>query len=518
MTGSTHYGSLTLGAPKQEKQTAKKAAFILAHVLLVAAVFYGGRASYGAGTVNFTHEEVLDAVVSCKVQTKVKGKVVFKDSGKFVGGCQNCKTCKSNEYPAGGCSYFKDTLCVLCEEIRHCPQEKIRCTTKNDSICIECTNGYWDDDCKPCTVCELIDGGVDAKGNKLGGFYEKTACTQKSDTVCARARQCKGPAKGKEYYLNPGEWMNKQLEYFKDRDCKACTKCQTGKTFTAAKCKMGDNIKNIEGKDTVCKTCSKCKVDEYVKDKREGISGICTTEKDTTCTKCDRCPKGKYITDLCIQGTIHKEGKNTVCADCTARKIKGKNGYTGPSEWELFPCGGTSDALYRTCTKCMPGEYQKMKCTPTSDTLCPDCTPLNHCKKGKVTCTNNKDSTCHECKEGFSGSRCCYQKTFGDCGTDTTRERAAFRYGFDYKKAKSNQAFIDFCRGLCDEFPDCLAFEVEDGGKDFKKSGPTNMLTRDAKCFFKAAYTNKPKKPQFDCYSHICRQMIPKGLPRKFFQ
>lgn len=414
-------------------------------------------------------------------------------------------------YSAGGCSYFKDTMCVLCEPILNCPQENIRCTDKDDQTCTGgtgCNKGFWDVDCKPCTVCALTDG-----------YFEKKACTQKSDTVCAKGTECEGPftnplnPQPADYFVRPGQWMRTELQYFEDRKCDKCTECKRG-MFTKKKCVRGDNKKNLHGDDTVCQKCTECKADEYVYDdytppknkflkNPQRRSGTCSAQKDTTCTKCTKCAKGKYIKELCVRGNIFEEGIDTVCKDCTKR---------GKNEWELFACGGTSDALYRPCSKCLPGEYQKLACTNTTDTLCPDCTSVKHCVKGTTTCTNAKDQKCGKCDENFSGDKCCYQKTLGSCGTVTTRERIAFRYGFDYKKFVKNEAFIDFCRDLCEEFPDCMAFEVDDGGKDLKKSGQNNMLNREATCYFKAAFTKKPGNPAKDCYSNICRQGQPDGL------
>jgi hypothetical protein len=120
-----------------------------------------------------------------------------------------------------------------------------------------------------------------------------------------------------------------------------------------------------------------------------------------------------------------------------------------------------------------------------------------------VTCTSHEDSVCDKCDDGFSGAECCYQKTHGACGTATTRERIPRRYGF---RGETNAEFVAFCEELCDEFPDCLAFEVEDGGESLEASGRNSLTTKTATCSFKAGYTREPVDPKFDCYSNICRQ------------
>jgi len=442
---------LKLDAPSNKGSVTQKALFILGAIVAVSVTFYAGRASY-SGSNSFQHVEVFDLVDSCP-------------ESQFIGGCVSCTDCTDWQYPAGGCSYFKDTFCTLCEPIYNCPQEQIRCTSKDDQVCLSCDPGFWDVDCKPCSVCPLQQG-----------YFEAQACTQTSDTVCQKATQCEDK-----------QFMSKQLEYFSDRECTDCTVCEIG-TFTSVECQMGDNDANLVGADTVCQKCTECEIDQHV-------TRPCTIMQDTECTDCATCPESQYITELCVQGGIFVPGVDTECTDCTVRK---------ESEWELFSCGGTSDALFRECSTCLDGEYQLLECTETSDTLCPDCTPIPHCPKDGVTCTSDEDSVCSSgCEEGFSGDTCCYQKTFGDCGTITTRERIAFRYGFE---GETNEEFIKFCETMCEEFPDCFAFEVEDGGTTLEASGENNLVSKTAACFFKAAYTVAPTDPSKDCYSNICRQ------------
>lgn len=459
----TTYGSLPLETKKpQSTDKALKTLFILGHVLLVAVVFHAGRASF-TGTQNFEHAEAIDLVESCQ-------------KGQFVGTCEKCKICAEDEYSAGGCSYFKDTFCTSCEPIAHCPQNQIRCSTQDDMFCLNCNPGFWDVDCKPCSMCDLPNG-----------YFEAEACTQDSDTVCQKATECIQDEETETH-----EYISKQLEYFSDRECGQCAFCPSG-TWTEVECLLGSNEKNLLGLDTQCTNCTQCDDDHLVTD-------TCTIDSDTVCTPCDLCEDGAYITELCQQGDIFNVGEQTVCEDCTPQE---------EDEWELFGCGGTSDALYRPCATCMDGEFMKQECTNSSDTLCPDCTPLLHCPIEKVTCTDAEDSVCEQCDDGFDGEECCYEKTFGACGTATTRERIAFRYGFE---GETNEQFVLFCMDLCQEFPDCLAFEVIDGGEDLVESGQNNLVGKESTCYMKAAYTISPVDPSKDCYSNICRQGIPEGL------
>lgn len=243
---------------------------------------------------------------------------------------------------------------------------------------------------------------------------------------------------------------------------------------------------------------------------------------------------------------------------------------------DRVPCSSThtSDAIYQSCSSCQDGEYQFAKCTRTSDTICPACpshvdklfhnddsfkSGLQYCAKDSVTnlakircwakpvlqagggyrvepqashCGEWSDRTnsagkkinrCRPdhtqgggncgawtsyCKPGFSGHSCCYHKYPKSCGTITSRERTGKRAGF-----VAGKDFVAFCRTLCDEFPDCLAFEVQDGGTEDDPNGTDDLNKNSAAtCYFKAAYTQNQrfkyegKDPKFDCYSNTCRQ------------
>jgi len=460
---ATHYGSVSLGASygKDERHVrsglvARRLLAMMVYVVMCSFMFAGGRVSYGDQHSEYQHSEVFVLQAGCMDE-------------QFIGGCTGCADCETWEYSAGGCTYFKDTFCTLCEPIHRCPQENTRCTGKDDQICLECDSGFWDKDCKPCSICDLP-----------GGFFETVACTQTADTVCQACTVCE-----------EGEWMSKHCEYFTDRQCSECTTCEVG-TYTSEACHLGDNKLNALGQDTICEPCSVC-------DEGFWVSDVCTILQDTSCTPCSTCPCAdrdtcEYIIDLCVTGEIFLTGSDTVCKDCERRK---------DIQWEVFACGGTSDAIFKECSVCQEGEYSLAECTPTADTVCPDCAAVHHCPKENVRCNTIEDSVCTECEGAFMGPECCYQRTFGDCGTVTTRQRIAFRYGFE---GETNDDFILFCTELCEEFPDCLAFEVKDGGVDLTESGVFSLLTKESACYFKASYTKEPEKPEFDCYSNICRQ------------
>merc|ERR1711988_129860 len=73
--------------------------------------------------------------------------------------------------------------------------------------------------------------------------------------------------------------------------------------------------------------------------------------------------------------------------------------------------------------------------------------------------------------------------------------------------------FAEFCMSLCDEFPDCLAVEVVDGGTKDEPEGTPDERNEYKKCFFKSEYKDDDGKlvkgnPAKDCYSNTCRQNI----------
>lgn len=460
-------------------------------VALLAVAFYGGRRSYGV-TADYEHADVIAVADTC-------------EEGQFVGGCKECSVCEAWEYPAGGCTYFKDTFCTLCEPIPNCPQQEIRCTTKVDQTCLNCDPGFWDVDCKPCKVCEA-------------GDYELEKCTHTSNTVCATCTTC-----GEEEYTSTA------CTYFSDTVCTTCTSCPVGKftdvicqTVGASKLQFPESVYTVRP-DTVCTVCTEPEWDGVdgangqIDSPDEFVTAPCNIMKDTTIQECFVCPcedrkTCQYMTEYCSSGDIHNNGEETKCADCTKRR--------GPREWEVFKCGGTSDALFKPCSICMEGEYELRECTETSDTLCPKCNKnvlygvLEKCTEGELRCTDGQDTTCNECQDRWFGDTCCYHQYFGSCGTVTTRERIARRLGFE---GETNEEFVDFCLELCDEFPDCMAFEIEDGGLDYKASGPNSLISKTAACYFKASFTQeeddvtqdlvfKGEDPRLDCYSNVCRQ------------
>jgi len=432
---------------------------VLAIMGVLVGSYLGGKMT-STGVVEYEFAEVYNAVGRC-------------DEGTFMGGCSDCKECSKFQYNGGGCSYFKDTLCVLCEPIHKCGQIEdasgklipaITCTDGFDHVCSKCVNGYWDQDCKPCAVCEA-------------GTYETVQCNQKRNTECAPCTECED-----------GQFLSKACTYTSDSECTKCSICDQG-TYADIKCQFMETVYTITP-DTVCEPCSKPEDGTYVTDP-------CTVTADTKFDDCSTCePLKEFISEACFAGTIMESGEDIKCTDCVTRR---------DSQYTVWHCDSNdvNDSLHKKCSECVENEWQFAPCSATSDTVCPDCTKIDNCAKQMERCTDAADQTCKECENGYYGEDCCFEKQFSACGSMTTRERRADAYGYE---GNTNEEFIQFCLELCNEFPDCMAFEVEDGGENYQDSGTNGLGGRGAQCYFKSAYTQLTEDYTQDCYSNVCRQ------------
>jgi len=437
-----------------------KAVTVLAIAGVLVGSYLGGQMTSPTKTASYEFAEVYEAVGTCT-------------EGTFMGGCADCIKCAPYEYNGGGCSYFKDTLCVLCTDIKHCSTittdsgtliPAITCTDSFDHVCSECENGYYDVDCKPCQVCEQ-------------GFYEASVCTQNSNTVCAACTTC-----------GSTEFLSKACTYTSDSECTDCTVCTPG-DYSEHKCQQMETV-YTETADTVCSTCPEPADGMFV-------SELCTITTPTKFTPCDACtPREEYIDSACEAGSWDTSGAQIECNSCTKRRN---------TEYTVWHCDsmGFKDSLHTSCSDCQDGEYLFAECTASSDTLCPDCKAVPHCQDGATVCSNADDSTCTSCSQDFFGATCAYEKSYSACGSMTTRERRADAYGYT---GETNDEFIAFCLQLCDEFPDCMAFEIEDGGDSADASCDESLGGRGAQCYFKSSYTALSDDYSQDCYSNIVRQ------------
>lgn len=470
---------------------------------IMGASYLGGRMT-NTGVAEYEYSEVYNVVGEC-------------EAGYFTGTCSDCKQCLAYEYNAGGCSYFKDTLCTLCEDISHCGTTEnaggkeipaITCTDGFDSVCSECEPGYFDKDCKPCLVCEE-------------GEYEVEKCTQTSNTVCAACTECNSCDSTEPEYVATA------CTYFSNTVCGSCTVCNVG-TFSDQTCQCEDPNVYVVTADTVCEACSE---PEHLV---TFVEELCTITKDTKLQDCGGCrdnvelSDGEYITELCMPGhPVLQIGEPQKCDDC-AQCPKDANGVA--KKWTNYECKNDDheDTLWHKCSEVLPGEYLFEDCTCTSDTKTITCTKIEHCEEGRTVCTTADDQQCEDCMEGYYGPQCQYEKQMSACGTITTRERRVDQMGYE---GTTNEEFVEFCLELCEEFPDCMAFEVIDGGDWLDVSGDFDLYSdprtqmeeygnllqragsggaggqvREKSCHMKSAYTHLTLEYGFDCYSNIKRQ------------
>lgn len=486
------------------KTEATKATIVGVYVVALTVTFLAGR-GFESQTTPFTHAEVENIAAQCT-------------DGEFVGGCTWCKQCKSYEFSNGGCSGFRDTFCTFCESIPNCVRENIECTDRYDGICNKCECNdpidqwgdievaffrfkemvvpedksiqsvthacYFEDDCKPCSVCP-------------DGQWEVTPCSQDTDTECQPCIQC-----------DQDEWVQDVCTYHSNTVCIPCNHCDKG-TFTSSLCTSPfndiDNHYLVQGSNAVCTECSECAPFQWV-------SGVCEEFSDTQCTDCSACSEKEYISTECAPGMPLEDGSDTVCADCTPLE----DGY-----WEFEACikTGTSDTVYRPCYSCQTGEYEETSCGPTedprlvgTDTVCPNCEQVLGCPEDHVVCKQFGDSECKNCDqeeqwypqtccaEGYIGETCEYIRHEYGCGTNTFRERTAFRGGFfddnNGVEGEDFAAFVLWCKNMCDDFPDCTAFEVENAAWD-------GEITSEAICAMKDTVTVLDGDSSLSCYSKM---------------
>merc|ERR1719345_684693 len=123
--------------------------------------------------------------------------------------------------------------------------------------------------------------------------------------------------------------------------------------------------------------------------------------------------------------------------------------------------------------------------------ICPICNldvvygMLDYCIEIDLRCTTFQDTKCLECEPAWWGESC-YHQYLGSCGTMSTRERIPRRLGYE---GETNEEFLAFCLMLCDEFPDCMAYEVEDGGTTLFESGLNSFEGKMAAVYFKSAFS-----------------------------
>jgi len=521
----------TLGAPRSYDEdvvsgpaTAAKVSALAVVMAVSSLAFFGGRA-FEVQTTPFEHDDVLNVAAKC-------------GDGEFVGGCVKCKECAAYEFHNGGCSYFKDSFCTYCEPIANCQRERVHCTTRENQLCIQCdcddSIGNWTDvelghylksemfdrkkykgvsqeqatyscylgeQCKPCHVCEM-------------GKYQTHACTHEDETMCRTCSSC-----------GEDDWVSAPCTYFTDTECSPCTHFMGAdeNKWTSRRChRFGDTGPMFLGRDAESTPCTAAEEGEF-------YTKPCTEFADSQATACAACADdrtcdsmgGEFIADGCIQGTKALVGADIVCQACTNSDDPGLEGMH-----ETKRCEATDhhDSEWAPCSQCEMGEYEHTACRLSTDTICPPCYPVNHCKPENTVCSHGRaiddnDSECvgndadsadgphFACEHSFYGKTCDYWRTYGDCGTGAGYHERTSKTG--KFKGSTNEDFIASCMLLCDEMPDCVAFEIDDGGESWDKAGHNKLMKPNSVCSLKNMNFGSvatPSDTSKDCFANLLRQ------------
>jgi len=377
--------------------------------------------------------------------------------------CQKCLDCQVDEWVETQCMYFSDTICKPCTHfIGALNEDPPESWTSTRCYRFESTGPLYPGANAIATVCQSTNGKTN---------YHKTS---------RMAVGTADPAKGHDSTWESVE--HNPTDEFYTMPC-------------------------VEFANSVVQTCALC-------------------ENTRTCDSMG----GEYITSHCVEGTKDQVGKDVLCHKCT-------NSDEMPGYYESMQCDpkGMQDAKWTLCTKCILGEYEHTGCRLSTDTICPPCYPINHCATSETMCSNGRyeysvtgrtgennrianDSECvgpadvsteapgFSCDKDYFGAQCSYWKTYADCGVGAGyRERTVKTGKF---RGRTDGEFIAWCMMLCDEFPDCTAFEVGDNGDSWTKSGDAKLIKPNSLCSLKNVASGSIEQAHedyitsLDCYSN----------------
>jgi len=372
---------------------------------------------------------------------------------------------------------------------------------------------YWNEQCLPCHVCDL-------------GEYQTMACSQNEDTQCRRCTDC-----------TVDQWVETPCYYKSDTVCQDCTHFYGSKFFTGPlgpgndewtwqKCYRFESTGPLyPGSDAIQKACTRRQGHQF-------YSEECLEFSDSVVEDCYLCADdrtceamgGEYIREDCVYGNTGAVGVTTLCNKCT-------NADEMPGHFEHQRCFSTGhkDAEWFLCDTCHDGEYEHTACRLSTQTICPTCYPVNGCKQENTVCSigraeDDNDSQCmgtpettggvepeepyFMCEDGYSGAQCHYLQSHADCGVGAGyRERTVKTGKF---RGKTNNQFIAWCMMLCDEFPDCTGFEVEDFGVDVNElNADTKMTKPNSLCSMKNMEFGtvlQPYDANKECFANTRRQ------------
>lgn len=490
MAGTT-YNTLNLDVEhvRPKVDSTKKVGAVAAVVVAVCVMFFAGRV-YQGNVTPFTHDEVMNVAETCSL-------------GNFIGKCVDCRECATFEYGNGGCTFFKDTYCSYCEPIPNCEREKISCSTRTDAVCLECdcsdpVNAWTDvskeefalipdsestehscylgEACLPCLVCER--GMYQVPFDSETGLSGACDPVNNKNTECNRCQVCQA-----------GYYVEEACTYMSDTVCSPCTDCEYSTTRDVSAADDGHctglvgNNKNdvfVNGHDSICGDCTICQGDGS-----EFVATKCTANEDSVCDDCEQCEDDQYIFTLCEDSTdvFAVETANLVCEECSKLPLA-EPGAQPIFLTYLCDKEKEGDFVGDECKICELTEFEGDKCKIGSklvlgtDTVCEECTDITGCPPSDIRCDAVDDQTCSGCNEDETTApqfevwgNCCDDSRLGpkcgweffDAGCEETgqsfRERSAKRGGF---KGETNADFVLWCQSMCDAFPTCTAFEIDD--------------------------------------------------------
>ena len=270
--------------------------------------------------------------------------------------CQNCTTCRSNEFERQACTSTTNTQCLLCLPCSDDQYQQSPCNTTTNTICAACTT---------CGVNQ----------------YASPVCSDNSNAVCNECASC-----------DSGKFIRVACSTVTDTECEACRQCPPGETPTPdSRCKGTQN--------TECQVCAEGKYKSgYGNQACDDCESFETSPTGST-TETDCRPNAQFESmNACqfLSGSCQCKaghyGYVPFCTTCAAGKYKPS---VGPQE----------------CLNCQSGKYSTTE-GATSETVCQWCSSVANtdssstssnsascaCSRGYVW--NTVSSTCVPCETG----------------------------------------------------------------------------------------------------------------------
>ena len=172
----------------------------------------------------------------------------------------------------------------------------------------------------PASAAFLVKESTPICSNCPSGQYMMTACTHKSDRVCAPCSSCA-----------TGKYTREACSATRDVACEECSSCRMGQ-YISTQCSGGT--------DSGCSACSSCTEDQFITRKCEnGVNTLCDTCKNCLLTSkyaitiCDA--KGKYKTWYQANCCFDNDGVKVACRNLDKANMK-ITARSGRHHW-VFP-------------------------------------------------------------------------------------------------------------------------------------------------------------------------------------